>query len=458
MSKKTKIIIICAAAFVVVAAAITTVLCIVLGKPKPAPDPQPEQITLTLDKTECEIAEDEVIALKATTNSEDAVKWTSADSAVATVSSQGRVIGKTVGETTITASVGEIAATCKITVTKNAALGTIISFESPSLRLSPALGAVGISGTVTADGSTKSLGSANATYEIEDESIATVAADGVVTPIGNGTTAVYVTACGRTRAVTVDVYTAIVSSVTDYVAMLDHTGDKTARFYIANDIDFTGVPYKAKVGVLNIVSDDNTFMGEVDGGGHTIRNIVMDEANGYQSLFGMVTAFTLKNIAYENVQFTSGAVGCGVAVNFLQHITEGTDNVIYPSLISDASFDFVYETHGACGIAYNFYGGSIEDTFLSMRMKDGSVMNPAADVAIAKVFMIWFNPNYFNNLVVLAENGGVTTDHELQFDSLDPSAESVYVCNTKIEAGYLVRTLFDQNVWSVKPGELPKLK
>jgi len=89
MAKKTKIIVSCAVALVLIAAIVTT-LCLVLTKPSEI-EPT-EKVTIKLNLNDYSLVEDDTFTLTATTNSTDIIKWTSTDTAVASVSSQGRVI------------------------------------------------------------------------------------------------------------------------------------------------------------------------------------------------------------------------------------------------------------------------------------------------------------------------------------------------------------------------------
>ena len=79
------------------------------------PDPTP--VTVTLDQTTLSLQEGENATLTATvTGSSDPVTWTSSEPTVATVN-EGVVTALTAGETTITAAIGEVKATCVVTVT-----------------------------------------------------------------------------------------------------------------------------------------------------------------------------------------------------------------------------------------------------------------------------------------------------------------------------------------------------
>lgn len=469
MAKKTKIILICAAALIL-AAAIVTTLCLVLAKP--SEEAPTDKTTISLNVNAYALTEDETFTIAATTNSTDVIKWTSSSPEVASVSSQGRVIAKTVGETTITATVGNVSDSCRVQVVADNAQATI-KLAQTTLRLSAASGATQIQGTVVGGDSQQTLTEAGATYETDNASVATVSADGTVTPMSVGSTLVFVSANGRTKTVAVEVYTMLVSTADDWNAMLGLPGDLAARFYVTNDIDFSGVTYNAKTNNGGDVLLSQSFCGSLDGGGHTISNVTFDSAVSSQSLFGTMVGCTLTNIAFSNIHFTaSGAAG--LAIRVLQHYNVADENgnatrdlLFAPCYVTNVFGDFVYDYNGVSGITGIYYGGGMENVFVNMRMSDGSALNKTTDFAVAKQSMIWsmadpnwFPNNYLNNVVVLAERGAVNAAWDTQYDGagLTIGLSGLHCVTTKMEAGYLVRTLFDNNVWTVTPGQLPKLR
>ena len=469
MAKKTKIILICAAALILVAAIVTT-LCLVLAKPS---DEKPtDKTTISLSVNAYALVEDETFTIKATTNSTDVIKWTSSSPEVASVSSQGRVIAKTVGETTITATVGDASDSCKLQVVADNAQATI-KLTQTTLRLSATSGATQIQGTVVVGDNQQTLAEAGAIYEVDNASVATVSADGTVTPMSVGSTLVFVSANGRAKAVAVEVYTMLISTTDDWNAMLGLPGDLGARFYVTDDIDFTDVVYNAKVNNGGDVLLSQSFCGSLDGGGHTISNVTFDSAVSSQSLFGTMVGCTLTNIAFSNIHFTaSGAAG--LAIRFMQHYNvadaDGNatrDTLFAPCYVTNVFGDFVYDYHGVSGIAGIYFGGGMENVFVNMRMSDGSALNKTTDFAVAKQSMIWsmadpnwFPNNYLNNVVVLAESGATNAVWNTTYDGagLTIGLSGLHAVATKMEAGYLVRTLFDNNVWTVTPGQLPELR
>lgn len=469
MAKKTKIILICAAALIL-AAAIVTTLCLVLAKP--SEETPTDKTTISLNVNAYALTEDETFTIAATTNSTDVIKWTSSSPEVASVSSQGRVIAKTAGETTITATVGNVSDSCRVQVVADKAQATI-KLAQTTLRLSAASGAMQIQGTVVGGDSQQTLTEAGATYETDNASVATVSADGTVTPMSVGSTLVFVSANGRTKTVAVEVYTMLVSTAEDWNAMLGLPGDLAARFYVTNDIDFSGVTYNAKTNNGGDVLLSQSFCGSLDGGGHTISNVTFDGSVSSQSLFGTMVGCTLTNIAFSNIYFTaSGAAG--LAIRMVQHYNVADENgnatrdlLFAPCYVTNVFGDFVYDYHNVSGIANIYFGGGLENVFVNMRMSDGSAVNKNTDFAVARQSMIWsmadpnwFPNNYLNNVVVLAESGAVNAAWDTTYDGggLTISLDGLHVVTTKMEAGYLVRTLFDNNVWTVTPGLLPKLK
>lgn len=469
MAKKTKIILICAAALIL-AAAIVTTLCLVLAKP--SEEIPTDKTTISLNVNAYALTEDETFTIAATTNSTDVIKWTSSSPEVASVSSQGRVIAKTAGETTITATVGDVSDSCRVQVVADNAQATI-KLAQTTLRLSVASGAMQIQGTVVGGDSQQTLAEAGATYETDNASVATVSADGTVTPMSVGSTLVFVSANGRTKTVAVEVYTMLVSTAEDWNAMLGLPGDLAARFYVTNDIDFSGVTYNAKTNNGGDVLLSQSFCGSLDGGGHTISNVTFDGSVSSQSLFGTMVGCTLTNIAFSNIHFTaSGAAG--LAIRMVQHYNVADENgnatrdlLFAPCYVTNVFGDFVYDYHNVSGIANIYFGGGLENVFVNMRMSDGSAVNKNTDFAVAKQSMIWsmadpnwFPNNYLNNVVVLAESGAVNAAWDTTYDGggLTISLDGLHVVTTKMEAGYLVRTLFDNNMWTVTPGQLPELR
>lgn len=117
-------------------------------------------------------------------NAQPEVVYTSGDAAIATVDENGVITGVAEGETTITATVGELSASRTVSV-----IIPVERLEAESMMLHLADGPASLTYTVVPKNFTGEL-----TFASADESIATVDAAGQVTPVAVGDTTVTVTA------------------------------------------------------------------------------------------------------------------------------------------------------------------------------------------------------------------------------------------------------------------------
>lgn len=117
-------------------------------------------------------------------NAQPEVVYTSGDAAIATVDENGVITGVAEGETTITATVGELSASRTVSV-----IIPVDSLTAEDISLHLADGAAPLTYVVTPEHFTGNL-----TFASANESIATVDAAGQVTPVAVGDTTVTVTA------------------------------------------------------------------------------------------------------------------------------------------------------------------------------------------------------------------------------------------------------------------------
>lgn len=117
-------------------------------------------------------------------NAQPEVVYTSGDAAIATVDENGVITGVAEGETTITATVGELSASRTVSV-----IIPVDSLTAEDISLHLADGAAPLTYVVKPEHFTGNL-----TFASADESIATVDAAGQVTPVAVGDTTVTVTA------------------------------------------------------------------------------------------------------------------------------------------------------------------------------------------------------------------------------------------------------------------------
>ena len=142
---------------------------------------------IALDKTIAELTEGETLTLTATVTPEDAtdktVVWTSSDETVATVAN-GVVTALKAGKATITAKVGDVSATCEITVNAKVIPATGIALDKTTAEMTE-----GETLTLTATVTPEDATDKTIVWSSSDETIATVA-NGVVTALKAGKTTI----------------------------------------------------------------------------------------------------------------------------------------------------------------------------------------------------------------------------------------------------------------------------
>lgn len=425
--------------------------------PDNPPEPPQPEFTLTLDKTELTVVEDEFVQLTATpSDPTQKVTFTVDNGKVVAVSSAGRVIGKNVGTATITATSNGVSKTCKVTVVTGKANDKVVSVQDDTLRLSMHTGAAkSISATLTENGEQKQ--NATFTYLTLDETIATVDEHGAVTPVSVGSTAVVVENDGAKETVTIEVYTIAMSTTDDWMAMLKCGNNPEARFYLLNDLDFTGIDYRT-YSSWQATDDDLIFMGEVDGGGHTVANVTYDPTYPEQSIFGDVEGVDIHDIAIVNASFNASAQQ-GLFKD-IKHIVVN-NSVVVASSVTNVICDFVYSAAAVvetCGVSGKVYGLNMSNVFINMRRSDGGEFDPTKHYAISDEYYMWYTPNAFSNVVVCANGGSVNAQGQLLFNSLNIVSDTYFVCNSIVEATYRAFNTFDRNVFDITPGAVPTFK
>jgi uncharacterized protein YjdB len=170
--------------------------------PAVTPVPTPQVTSVTLSRQDFTLAKiGETWLLSATITPAGATSniiWSSQDTKVATVSSDGRVTAVGNGSTTITAEAGGVKATCVVRVTATgSAANPAPSTSSPASGLSLNYTDVTLNATTNESFTLKVSGSSSSpTFSGGSSSVATVDSSGVVRAVAAGTTTVYVTVGG----------------------------------------------------------------------------------------------------------------------------------------------------------------------------------------------------------------------------------------------------------------------
>ncbi len=221
----------------------------------------------------------------------DKVAFSGNNSAVVSVDeTTGKITAVGAGTATITATLGDVTASCEVTVAKNLVEGTqnyVFGHQQGDLVLN----ADAYDGDIVK-------------VTMNDTEIAT----GSTVPATNFTTGEYkinVETANTIYTENVKAVTAIIKTADDFVAMHTYNDDPSAAnpkgtFILANDIDLTGTTWAAK----------NWSTLNFDGQGYTIANA---KGSAWQGLFGkQIFGGTIKNVAVVGFEissnFTSGFV------------------------------------------------------------------------------------------------------------------------------------------------------
>lgn len=152
--------------------------------------------SISISQDNAQLTAGESVNLSATVLPEDAtdklVTWTSSNEDVATVDSEGKVTAVSVGEATITASCGNVTATCVVTVIPTLVTGITLNMSSADLKVGDS---VTLSATVIPEDATDKT----ITWSSSNETVATVDADGKVTALSLGESTI-TARCGNVTA------------------------------------------------------------------------------------------------------------------------------------------------------------------------------------------------------------------------------------------------------------------
>ena len=416
---------------------------------------------ITISPDTIEMYEDEYSLVEAKTNSKKQISFASENSDVVSVNSSGVLLAKSAGTTVVKATVEDIFAVCSITVKPiSEKIEEHIEFEK-------SLFVVGLNDEVTENRivptfyhGEQAISGKTFEYTSLKPTIASVSSDGVITINSVGIASIMVTCESIKATVIVDIYDIIIRDIEDWEDMLKTTGNKNARFYLDNDLDFEGVEYSP------YSSYGNNLMGELKGNYHTVSNITMKENGSIQSIFGFASVFALTDIRFINTTFTSLTKNGGLFTSLYQHYSEIDEigksvTLTGSSIINNVLCDFVFSDVTSCFIADKFYGGNVDNVYVRASKTSGEPLKEADTYLMAYSYYTWYGTSHFINMIGLVENGSITK----QVKKADPSDDLYYpdtitdvktdVAGSIIEANYLASLNFDSNIWDIKPNELP---
>lgn len=263
---------------------------------------------ISLNAETLNLSKGQTSQLVATLTPEDAdgdhkVTWTSSDAAVATVDQNGNVTAVADGVATITAAVGNMTATCEVTV-KEIPLESI-ALDKETLEL-----VKGASDTLTVQYNPETTtDDKGVTWTTSDVSVATVE-NGVVTAVGTGTATIT-----ATSVMGDDITDSCEVTVTSPLQSLTLTADRTTDDLEVGDTVNLTVGYNPEdttdeKGVTWTSSDENVA--------------TVDENGVVTAVAGGTATITATSVANENI-----AVTCNIKVlKHTESIALGTEDIV----------------------------------------------------------------------------------------------------------------------------------
>ena len=220
--------------------------------------PKVEATSITLNPSNLTLFKGEEFKLTATVLPENTtdktITWASDNEAIVKVSADGTVTAVSVGVANITATCGEVSATCEVTVNPVFASGVTLNVQDIILL-------VGQSDKLTATVLPENTTDKTITWSSDNEAIAKVSADGTVTAVSIGVANITAT-CGEAKAtckVTVNPVPAsgVSLNIKDMTLMVGQTDKLTATVLPENTTDKT-ITWKSDSEAIATVSTDGT--------------------------------------------------------------------------------------------------------------------------------------------------------------------------------------------------------
>ena len=380
---------------------------------------------------------------------------------VAELNSNGKLIAKNPGKAIITGTVGTSKDTLEVIVTSSSNSSFSIKLEQSSEVFSlENVNTFQIKATLFENDTL--IENPSFTYTSSSEDIATVSSAGLITPKKEGEAYIDVSYGDLKASFTADVYTKFIDSTSAWLNMIATDSQYNERYCLVSDLDFSGVSYTGYPRLGFIEDTNKAFCGEINGRGYSVSNVTMAiQADFHQSLFGKIRAATIKNIAFENIEFTESREGrlAGLAGYALNDSERGGDQMKV-NRIENVLLDLTFPaTKGRCsGLFSQGYQYSVSNVFLSMQKKDGSSFDVLNDSLINEYNYFWYGNGSIGNSCLYSEGTLLSASVGSTENYGTVSLNQVCMTSSIMDAYKGAYDYLDKNVWDLYPNSNPKLK
>lgn len=187
--------------------------------------------------------------------------------------------------------------------------------------------------------------------------------------------------------------------------------------------------------------------------------------DNHQSIFGRTIGATVKNIAFENVTFTSPR-SYGLSSVMMNHISTGKvkDNQ-FTNVFADFSYALERDEKGvrATGVTDSAYNVYMDNVFISMRAADGSnLLEKFNEVyGFARAEWVWYGGSLSNVIVLmegLPDGLAMFINDEAGDQKYKHAKTNCFVAQTVIQASYYAHQIFTESIWDLQANQIPVLK
>lgn len=225
--------------------------------------------SISLDRTTVALEEEQSTTLIATVSPNDAddktVTWSSSNSSIATVNSNGKVYAVKEGQAVITATAGAKSARCTVMVSKKIVPVTSVSLDRTSLSLIK-----GETATLIATVSPSDATDKNVTWTSSDATIASVDLTGKVTALAGGNVTIKAAAGEKFATCTVTITVPVSSVSLDHTSLALNKGESATLTATINPSDATDKTVTWKTSNASVVTVANGVVKAIGGGVATV--------------------------------------------------------------------------------------------------------------------------------------------------------------------------------------------
>lgn len=367
------------------------------------------------------------------------IQYTSNNTGILTVDSNGYITGIKIGEAIVTAEYAGLKAEIKVVVANLITL--VLDVEEVTLNPNlPSNNTLKVTGTVKKNGI--NVKNATINWSVMDDAMIKVSSSGNVanlSAVGCGNTALVAEYEGEFATCIITSFKTV-STIADVEAIKQ---DINGWFKVVNDIDFTGYAWSSITPWAgDPVNPELYFGGIFDGQGYTFSNITC-LSGWHQGLFGQTNENSIiKNISLINFvnQATSNKSASIVSLNY------GLVENVYAETTIQGDSQSMWNAHGGL-VATNYPSGIVRNSIVVV--KAGRVFKNTGALC-------GYNCGIFENCFAVCEEAVLPTVFTQTSDYGSTYNTYTYSSKEALYGSELFKD-YDRNIWNISDYSVPTL-